>query len=220
MSSQWWQAPEARADLERSLGEFNALRSSPPGGGTALFCDLCEALSGLLATASRRAVTQHEDLAVLELRERLDRWLRSTVFIDRLAIDNLEALGAAILAALLGDPQLELAIYGTLAPGAVNHPQIAGIPGSYRDAFVRGDLRHTGWGAEHGFPALSWRADGPRVPVKVFRSDELERHWQRLDAFEGEGYCRILVPVEDDSGVVGVANLYADRLAPYEPDPS
>ena len=79
------------------------------------------------------------------------------------------------------------------------------------DTHVRGDLRFTGWGSEYGFPAFTWRPDGPKVPVKLFTSHDLAGDWRRLDKFEGAGYCRILVPIEDDSGVVAVANLYAER---------
>lgn len=211
MSAEWWQVPASRADLERALSDLDALVISPAEGDTAFFCDLCEALIGLLETAARCAVTPEEDLVIRELRGRLDRRLQTTVFVNRPAIETLERLEASIIGTLLGEPRQKLAIYGTLAPGEVNHSQIAEIPGRYTDGFVRGDLRHTGWGAEHGFPALTWRPDGPRVPAKVFHSYELERHWQRLDDFEGEGYCRILVPVEADSGVVAVAHLYADR---------
>jgi len=212
LSAEWWQVPASRADLERALSDLNALAISPPEGDTAFFCDLCEGLIGLLDTGARCAVTAEEELAIGELRGRLDRRLEATVYVDRRAIETLETLEARILGALLGEPRHKLAIYGTLAPGEVHHAQIADVEGRYTDGFVRGDLRHTGWGAEHGFPVLTWRPDGPRVPVQVFRSSELERHWQRLDEFEGEGYCRILVPVEEDErGVVDVAHLYADK---------
>ncbi len=211
MSSEWWQVPAARADLERALSALNALVISPPRGEAAFFCDLCEALLGLLETGARCAVTPAENLAIGELRARLDRRLQATVHVDPQSIESLETLEASILGALLGEPRHKLAVYGTLAPGEVNHAQIADVEGSYTEGFVRGDLRHTGWGSEYGFPVLTWRPDGPRVPVQVFRSHELEGHWQRLDEFEGEGYARILVPVEDDDGVVDVAYLYADK---------
>ena len=67
--------------------------------------------------------------------------------------------------------------------------------------------------AEHGYPALAWRPGGPRVPARLFFAPDMARHWRRLDEFEGDGYRRILVPVEDEGGVVAVANLYADRAA-------
>ncbi len=209
---EWWQVPAARADLERILVDLDALRSSHPESETAYFCDLCEILTGLLATGARCAVTPEEDQTVHELRTRLDRQLASTTYVDQGAIETLEKLEELLIAALLAKPQHKLAIYGTLAPGEVNHSQIAGIPGTWAEGFVRGDVSSTGWGSEYGFPALTWRPDGPRVPVKLFVAPELEQHWPRLDEFEGESYGRILVPVDDDDdGILAVANIYVDK---------
>jgi gamma-glutamylcyclotransferase (GGCT)/AIG2-like uncharacterized protein YtfP len=88
-----------------------------------------------------------------------------------------------------------LAVYGSLAPGEVNHHVLGGLRGTWRDGTVRGDLHPVGWGVTYGFPALAWRADGPAVPVKLFESRDLPAHWSRLDAFEGKGYRRVVVPV-------------------------
>lgn len=104
-----------------------------------------------------------------------------------------------------------LAVYGSLAPGELNHDVLADLPGSWQDGIVTGMLHTTGWGAAAGFPALRWRAGGPPVPARLFVSDALPDHWPRLDEFEGAGYRRILVPVHDPDGVLtAVANLYAD----------
>ncbi len=214
MSLEWWQVPSARADLEHALVELNALALAPPAGDAAYLCDLCEALIELLDAGARCAVTPEDDVRIHALRTQIDHQLEATVHVDRQSIESVEALEASVVASLLAEPRHRLAIYGTLAPGEVNHSQIAGIPGQWSEGFVRGELAYTGWGAEHGFPALTWRPDGPRVDVQLFTSPELDRHWQRLDDFEGEGYCRILVPVEDEPGrIVAVAYLYADRPA-------
>ena len=102
-----------------------------------------------------------------------------------------------------------LAVYGSLAPGRENHHVIAHLAGEWRDGSVTGDLHATGWGAALGFPALRWRSDGPRVPVRVLQSDRLTvAEWARLDEFEGTEYRRILVPVYHDGGLLAVANLY------------
>lgn len=88
-----------------------------------------------------------------------------------------------------------LAVYGSLAPGESNHHVLAGIAGTWRRGWVEGDLHAEGWGATHGYPGLVWRPGGPRCPVAVLESDDLDAHWQRLDAFEGDDYRRIVVPV-------------------------
>ncbi len=103
-----------------------------------------------------------------------------------------------------------LAVYGSLAPGQPNHRVIQAIRGAWHDGFVRGRLKRTGWGSGIGFPAFTWDPGGDRVRVKLLVSSELPRHWERLDAFEGADYLRILVPVEDEGGrLIAVANLYA-----------
>ncbi len=213
---EWWQVPAARADLERVLSGMEALQASPPRGETAYFCDLCEVLTLLLDSGASFAACREEEHAVQELRSRLDRRLAATTYVDPQAIEVLEHFEQTLISSLLAEPQKKLAVYGTLAPGEVNHSQLAGIHGAWTEGFVRGELMSTGWGAEHGFPALAWRPGGPRVPAKLFIAPGLDRHWQRLDDFEGDGYRRILVPVEDDRGIIAVANLYADRSVAEE----
>ena len=103
-----------------------------------------------------------------------------------------------------------LAVYGTLAPGRVNHHLVADIPGEWiSDLFVRGHLMSEGWGASLGFPALRWTLDGPEVAIQLFISTQLSEHWPRLDEFEGEEYQRILVPVYRGHELMTIANLYA-----------
>ena len=54
-------------------------------------------------------------------------------------------------------------------------------------------------------------ADGNHIEVKVFVSDELDRHWQRIDEFEGPGYRRIEIDVFDPNDrvtIIGRAWVY------------
>ncbi len=106
-----------------------------------------------------------------------------------------------------------LIVYGTLAPGKINHHILAGLSGTWSDGVVEGDLWPAGWGATLGFPALCWRPGGPEVPVQVLCSRALPTAWDRLDRFEGEGYSRILVPIFRADKLAGVGNLYAIRQA-------
>lgn len=107
-----------------------------------------------------------------------------------------------------------LAVYGSLAPGRQNHHQLSALSGTWRTGLtVTGHLEDRGWGAGIGYPALVWSASGPPVAVQLFVSDELPAHWARLDAFEGDDYARIVVPVRDGDEVVALANLYAARPA-------
>ncbi|HUP46623.1 MAG TPA: gamma-glutamylcyclotransferase family protein [Thermoanaerobaculia bacterium] len=98
-----------------------------------------------------------------------------------------------------------LVIYGSLAPGERHHDVLAPLRGEWRRCRVRGILR------EHaGYRILEWRGDAPWVEALLFLSPELPRYWDELDAFEGEDYQRIVVPVETEEGET-IANLYADR---------
>lgn len=103
----------------------------------------------------------------------------------------------------------KLAVYGSLRPGRENHGVVASLEGRWNEGFVRGRLREDGWGVAMGYPALRWDPGAEPVAASLFESEELPGHWDRLDRFEGPAYVRILVPVEDESGLLAVANLYA-----------
>lgn len=95
-----------------------------------------------------------------------------------------------------------LAVYGTLAPGGSNHAQLDGCRGSWSDAAVPGrrGMREN--------PVFTYDPNAPLVAVQLFVSADLPLHWPKLDAFEGAGYRRILVPVFDGQRLATVANLY------------
>ena len=95
-----------------------------------------------------------------------------------------------------------LATYGTLSPGRVNHHQLAGLNGSWRQGTVRGKLFPEGWGAALGYPGLVLDPEGAVVQVWVFESADLPEHWARLDEFEGEGYRRVVTRVQTVEGEV------------------
>lgn len=103
-----------------------------------------------------------------------------------------------------------LAVYGTLAPGEVNHAVVADLRGVWTRGVVHGWLHPTGWGMTHGFPALQWDPDGPPVAVQVLTSADLPAAWPRLDQFEGEAYRRVVVPVTSGDEIL-LANIYVAR---------
>ncbi|MEM6905619.1 MAG: gamma-glutamylcyclotransferase [Pseudomonadota bacterium] len=100
-----------------------------------------------------------------------------------------------------------LAIYGTLAPGQVNHGVMAGMAGTWQAGAVRGHLSPDGWGAVHGCPGIRLDPAGEAVDVHLFESADLPAHWPRLDAFEGPGYRRVIAEVSTASGVLP-ASIY------------
>ncbi|MEL6723832.1 MAG: gamma-glutamylcyclotransferase family protein [Pseudomonadota bacterium] len=95
-----------------------------------------------------------------------------------------------------------LAIYGTLAPGRVNHHHVSMIDATWVKGVVRGYLSDDGWGATYGFPGIRLDPEGDAVEVQVLESADLPDHWTRLDAFEGEEYERVPVDVETEGGVI------------------
>ena len=102
-----------------------------------------------------------------------------------------------------------LFVYGTLAPGRSNHAQVAGIEGTWQPATLRGRLYEEGRGAAAGYPAVVPGEAFGEVAGLVFASDQLDAHWARLDAFEGEGYRRTRVTVTLDDGSRVAAWVYA-----------
>ena len=105
-----------------------------------------------------------------------------------------------------------LATYGTLAPGRVNNDQLAGLGGQWRRGTVKGRLVDAGWGAALGCPGLVLDPAGGEVDVHVFESPDLPSHWQRLDAFEGSGYRRVITEVHTTDGDVE-ASIYVIEAA-------
>jgi gamma-glutamylcyclotransferase (GGCT)/AIG2-like uncharacterized protein YtfP len=97
-------------------------------------------------------------------------------------------------------PETRLASYGSLAPGQVNHHQLAELNGHWLRGTVRGQRVDEGWGAGIGYPGLILDASGPAVEVYVFESPDLPLHWPRLDEFEGPGYRRVATQVSTPDG--------------------
>jgi len=121
------------------------------------------------------------------------------------------ATGATPLAKTLSDVSAppssfsaanRLATYGTLAPGRVNYGQLQDLNGRWLQGTVTGRLVQAGWGATLGFPGLILDPAGEEVAVHLFESADLPDHWDRLDAFEGDAYRRILVPVRTRDGIL------------------
>lgn len=92
--------------------------------------------------------------------------------------------------------ETRLATYGTLAPGRVNHHQISKLNGFWRKGIVKGRLLEEGWGAQHDCPGIILDPAGGPVDVYIFESSDLARHWDRLDAFEGDEYRRTITKAE------------------------
>jgi gamma-glutamylcyclotransferase (GGCT)/AIG2-like uncharacterized protein YtfP len=105
--------------------------------------------------------------------------------------------------AVLDYPGRKLAVYGTLAPGEVNHGVLSHLRGMWDEAQVEGSLTTL-----KGLPAFQWRIRSGWVDIWILTSLDLEDYWARLDQFEGVMYRRIMVPVVFRSGGRAVGNIY------------
>jgi len=101
-----------------------------------------------------------------------------------------------------------LFVYGTLGPGRPNEHILGAIGGSWEDASVNGYLKPRGWGAEMGYPGIVIDDAGDEIKGHLFCSDTLDRHWDDLDAFEGEEYKRVLTKVKTKDNTAVEAYIY------------
>jgi gamma-glutamylcyclotransferase (GGCT)/AIG2-like uncharacterized protein YtfP len=101
-----------------------------------------------------------------------------------------------------------LFVYGTLAPGRPNAHVLADVPGTWQPATTRGTLLAEGWGAAAGYPGIVPDENATEVPGFVLTSDALPSQWEHLDAFEGDGYERVLATVQLADGSAVEAYLY------------
>ena len=100
----------------------------------------------------------------------------------------------------MNTPETRLAVYGTLAPGQVNHHEVADLKGEWLQGTVNGNRFEVGWGAALGFPGLILDPSGPLVTVYLLESFDLPANWARLDEFEGPGYRRVVTTVRLATG--------------------
>ena len=104
-----------------------------------------------------------------------------------------------------------LFVYGTLAPGRPNEHVLADVPGEWESATVTGRLLQEGWGAAVGYPGIILDKHGDEVQGFLFSSESLDKHWARLDEFEGEGYERVLTSATRQDGTTVDAYIYRLR---------
>ena len=107
--------------------------------------------------------------------------------------------------------QLNLFVYGTLAPGQPNERQLSDVPGSWTPATVRGKLYQLGWGGISRYPGIVLDEKESEVMGQIFSSNELSEHWSRLDDFEGSEYNRVITRATLVDGSTEKVFIYALR---------
>lgn len=164
---------------------------------------------GLLEAALREINVARRSLGV----ERTDHLRRAGALLEADATCEMQFC-EEMFEPLLGQPANRLAVYGSLAPGERNDWVLRELAGEWKPGLVRGVLHPDGWGASQGFPGMQWVPTAGIMSVLLFSSPELPQHWTRIDAFEGDDYRRILIPVGLDGGDRVVANIYEVRREP------
>jgi gamma-glutamylcyclotransferase (GGCT)/AIG2-like uncharacterized protein YtfP len=116
-----------------------------------------------------------------------------------------------------------LFVYGTLAPGKANAHVLAELAGTWEKASIHGTVYQVTWGPASGYPGILLNQHDAEVSGLIFTSDDLYELWQRIDAFEGEGYTRVLASARLDNGLTVQAYIYtlseAYSLAQVAPGP-
>ncbi len=108
-----------------------------------------------------------------------------------------------ILDLIFDNPVNRLLVYGTLAPGQVNEKILSDIPGGWTEGFVKGIVE-----TRNGLPEFKWRTNSDEIKVKVFNSNVLNQHIEKIDKFEGSDYQRILIPVRINLNLFSVGFVY------------
>ena len=103
---------------------------------------------------------------------------------------------------------MRLALYGTLRPGATHHHEVRSISGTWEAGTVRGWCHEITWGPADGFDGITLDPDAPPVAVDILHSDDLPRHLDRLDRFEGPGYRRVTTTARLPDGTDVAVEIY------------
>lgn len=104
-----------------------------------------------------------------------------------------------------------LIVYGSLAPGESNHHIISHIDGQWSKASIKGRIIDNGWSSRTGYPEFQRTSeeDSETVEVFAFISEELDEHWDHIDAFERtESYIRSKIPCVLEGGKIIDAFIY------------
>lgn len=106
-----------------------------------------------------------------------------------------------------GNPEEQLVVYGTLAPGGANACLLEGLVGEWYPCRIRGRM-----GTYLGFKSFRYDPQGPEHPAWLFSSAELHRLICELDDFEGEAYQRVVIPVRVNGRWV-MAQIYEGKYS-------
>ena len=105
-----------------------------------------------------------------------------------------------------------LLVYGTLVPGESNYSMIKNIPGKWNTATCKGKIIIKDYSPWKGCPGAVLDGDEDLIKGYVLSSKELKFHWERLDAFEGKDYSRVITNATLSNGKVIKAHIYELKI--------
>ncbi len=205
----WWQSPEMRPYLVKSIARFNEARVCSGEGAEIKACGMIR--EGLDVLQAGLGACQDPGGEV--------DWLRAALPDELVGGGDLAVPGVnlpslwGIVDWLFDYPVNRLAIYGTLRRGEPNHKIIEHIAGEWVNGFVRGRIEE-----HYGFPFFVGDDQGDLIPVEVLSSSGLAGSLERIDRFEGVWYRRTLIPVYDSDGsILFIANIYCKSERMFNP---
>lgn len=96
-----------------------------------------------------------------------------------------------------------LFVYGTLRPGYANEHILKNIGGSFKEATISGFQFDKVWEKQTGYPGIIKSNSNATIKGILFTSKHLIYHWDVLDSFETDAYCRIEIPIKlNDNSIV------------------
>lgn len=101
-----------------------------------------------------------------------------------------------------------LFVYGTLIPEQENDFVLKNIPGNWQKATIKGFFDAKGWQKTQGFPAVILDKYGETIHGFLFSSQDLSKHWKRIDIFETAMYQRVLTTVFLENKTEILAYIY------------
>lgn len=101
-----------------------------------------------------------------------------------------------------------LFVYGTLIPGQENDFVLKNIPGNWQKATTKGFFDAKGWHKTQGFPAVILDKNGETIHGYLFSSNEISKHWKKIDDFETIMYQRVLTTVFLENKTEILAYIY------------
>ncbi len=128
----------------------------------------------------------------------------SNAALNEEALSVFLAAQETLLDELLDRPSQRLVAYGSIRPRESNAWVLDFPRQEWLDCTIHGSITE-----RKGYRYYQWIPGGSSYAAQCLISEELPKHWARIDAFEGPEYWRALIPTRTSRGLT-MANVYCD----------